>query len=76
MRLRKLFALLIMLSVTACEFLPSPKANVTCPTKPVWTEAEIDHWSDPHVDYVFGVVDEGARLGCWPIDDEFGPKEN
>jgi len=75
MRLKRLFVLLIMISATSCASWPNLNPNETCPTKPIWIEGEVDHWSDYHVDYVFSVVDEGARLGCWPIDDEFGPKE-
>ena len=63
----------IALSVTSCEMFPTPKDVVTCPTKPIFVQTEIEDWSTYHVDYVFQVISEGERLGCWSVDDYFGP---
>lgn len=67
MRCKTLMLLGLALFVTSCAVLPG--GDQTCPIRPVYTEEEIEHWSDEHAEWVYAVELQGEALGCWKLEE-------
>ena len=67
MRFRKLMPLLLVPFATGCVGMLG--SDRICPIKPVYTEEEIEFWSDEHVEYVFAVELQGEQMGCWDLEE-------